>query len=197
MGISVESAHHATSEVLTEYDSKLFKVLQNERDRIAEAEDVHPNEVFHDKALQAMATYFPTSEESLRVMPSVGPSKAEKYGEVFLPIIRDYCKEHGTNPVARSTEALNTNLSTSTELNAHAPELFERLREKRKTVADKEEVRAFRIFSDKTLKEMVIHLPRTREALRQIHNIGPTKTEKYADEFLPIIQTYCEEHGID
>jgi ATP-dependent DNA helicase RecQ len=130
-------------------------------------------------------------------MPSVGPAKTEKYGDVFLPIIRDYCKEHGTNPVARATEALNTNPPTSAEPNAHALELFELLRDKRKTVADKEEVRAFRIFSDKTLKEIATHFPRTREAFRQIHGIGPAKTEKYADDFLPIICAYCEEHGID
>ena len=196
-GFSVESVHHLTSEVLTEYDPELFKLLQTERDRIADAEGVHPNAVFHDKALQAMATYFPTSEESFRAMPSVGPAKTEKYGDVFLPIIRNYCKEHGTKPVARSTEALNTDPPTSAEPNAHAQELFERLRDKRKTVADKEEVRAFRIFSDKTLKEVATHFPQTREAFRQIHGIGPAKIEKYADEFLPIIRAYCEEHGID
>ncbi|MDE0401186.1 MAG: DNA helicase RecQ [Candidatus Poribacteria bacterium] len=196
-GFSVESVHHLTSEVLTEYDPELFKLLRTQRDRIADVEGVHLNAVFHDKALQAMATYFPTSEESFKVMPSVGPAKTEKYGEIFLPIIRAYCKEHETKPVARSTEALNTDPPTSAEPNAHALELFERLRDKRKTVADKEEVRAFRVFSDKILKEMVAYFPRTREAFRQIRGIGPTKTEKYADDFLPIIRAYCEEHGIE
>ena len=193
LGVSVESVHHLTPEVLTEYDLELFKLLQAERDRIADAEGVHPNAVFHDKALQAMATYFPTSEESLRVMPSVGPTKAEKYGDVFLPIIQ----EHGTKPVARSTEALNTDPPTSAEPNVHALELFELLRDKRKTVADKEEVRAFRIFSDKTLKEIATHFPQTQEAFRQIHGIGPAKTEKYADDFLAIIRAYCEKQGIE
>ena len=106
-------------------------------------------------------------------------------------------KEYGTNPVARSTEALNTDPPTSAEPNAQALELFELLRDKRKMMADKEEVRAFRIFSDKILKEMVTHLPRTRETFRQIQGIGPAKMEKYADDFLPIIHAYCEEHGID
>ena len=197
LGFSVEAVDIGTSEVSSEYASELFELLQTERDRIAEAEGVHPNAVFHDKALQAMATYFPTSEESFRVMPSVGPAKTEKYGDVFLPIIQDYCKEHGTDPVARATEASNTDPPISAEPNAHALELFDLLRDKRKTVADKEEVKAFRIFSDKTLKEMVTHFPRTREAFRQIHGIGPAKTEKYADDFLPIICAYCEEHGID
>jgi ATP-dependent DNA helicase RecQ len=196
-GVSVEFVHSVTSEVLTEYDSVLFKLLQAERDRVADAEGVDPNAVFHDKALKAMAIYFPTSEESFRMMPSVGPAKAEKYGDVFLPIIRDYCEEHGTKPVARSTEALNTDSPTSAEPNTHASELFERLRDKRKTVADTEGVRAFRVFSNKILKEMVTHFPRTREAFGQIRGIGPAKTEKYADDFLPIIRMYCEEHGIE
>ena len=196
-GVSVEAAHHVTSEVSTEYDPELFKLLQTERDRIADAEGVHPNAVFHDKALQAMATYFPTSEESLRVMPSVGPAKAQKYGDVFLPIIRDYCKKHGTNLVENRTEGLNTYGPTSEEPDAHAPELFERLRTKRKTVADENGVQAFVVFHDKTLREMATSFPRTREAFVQIRGISLTKMEKYADDFLPIIRSYCEEHGID
>ena len=106
--------------MLTEYDPVLFKLLQTERDKIADAEGVDPNAVFHDTALKAMATYFPTSEASFRVMPSVGPAKAEKYGDIFLPIIRDHCEKHGTDPVENRTEELNTQTPTSEELDAHA-----------------------------------------------------------------------------
>ena len=122
-----------------------------------------------------------------------GPTKAEKYGEIFLPIIQDHYKKHETDRVENRTEGLNT----SEELDAHAPELFERLRTKRKTIAEVEEVPAFVVFSDKTLKEMATSFPRTREAFLQIHGIGPAKVEKYADDFLPIIRDYCKENGID
>ena len=44
---------------------------------------------------------------------------------------------------------------------------------------------------------MATYLPRTRTAFRQIHDIGPAKTEKYADDFLAIIRAYCEEQGIE
>ncbi|MCY3549295.1 MAG: DNA helicase RecQ [Candidatus Poribacteria bacterium] len=196
-GFSVESVDILTSEVSFEYASELFELLRAERDKIAEVEGVHPNAVFHDKALQAMATYFPTSEESFRVMQGVGPAKTEKYSDVFLPIIRAYCKEYGTNPVARPTEASNTDPPTSAEPNAQTLELFELLRDKRKTVADKEGVPAFVVFHDKTLREMATTFPRTREAFTQIHGVSVTKMEKYADDFLPIICAYCEEHGID
>ena len=97
LGFSVESVDILTSEVSSEYASELFELLRAERDKIAEVGGVHPNAIFHDKALQAMATYFPTSEESFRVMPGVGPAKTEKYADDFLPIIRAYCEEHGSN----------------------------------------------------------------------------------------------------
>ena len=44
---------------------------------------------------------------------------------------------------------------------------------------------------------MATSFPRTREAFAQIHGVGPARVEKYADDFLPIIRAYCEEHGID
>lgn len=94
-GFSVVSVNRGTSEVSAEYSSDLFELLRTERDKIAEAAGVLSYEVFHDKALQAMATYFPTSEEAFRLMPGVGPAKSEKYADTFLPIIRDYCEEYG------------------------------------------------------------------------------------------------------
>ena len=189
-GLPVESVGNAPVEAPPEYSSVLFELLRTERDRIAETEGVLPYEVFHDKALQAMATYFPTSEESFRQMPGVGPTKSEKYADVFLPIICEYFQKHGTESVKNTNEAPNT----SEEPNEHALELFERLRVKRKMIADAEGVPAFVVFSDKTLREIATHFPKTEEEFMQIHGIGPKKIEKYVDAFLPIIRDYCEEH---
>ena len=183
-GLPVESVSSTPSEVLSEYSAELFELLQTERDRIADAEDILPYEVFHDNALKAMATYFPTSEKSFKQMPGVGPAKTEKYADVFLPIIQEYFKKHGIDSANGATE----------EPNEYAPELFERLREKRKTIADVEDVPAFVVFNDKTLREIAIHFPKTEEEFMQIHGVGAAKVEKYAETFLPIIRDYCAEH---
>ena len=196
-GFPIESIDRVTSEPAPEYAPELFELLRIERDKIVEADGVLPYEVFHDKALQAMATYFPTSEESFRLMPGVGPAKSEKYADVFLPIIREYFNRPGTDPVESSIEALNTDEPKSEEPNEHSPELFERLRDKRKTIADKEGVRAFAIFWNKTLEDMATSFPKTKEEFTQIYRVSPEKAEKYANDFLPIIRAYCEEHGID
>ena len=195
-GLPVESAGNAPVEVSPEYSSELFKLLRTERDRIAEMEGVLPYEVFHDNTLKAMATYFPTSEESFRLTSGVGPTRSEKYANVFLPIICEYFKKHGIDSIGSATEAPNPSETTSEEQNEYAPELFERLREKRKMIADEEEVPAFVVFSDRTLREIAIHFPKTEEEFMQIHGVGPAKVEKYADVFLPIIRDYCKEHGI-
>ena len=101
-------------------------------------------------------------------------------------------------PVASDgIEALNTSETASEEPNAYAPELFEQLRNKRKMIADAEDVPAFVVFSNKTLEAMATFFPQTKDEFMQIHGIGPVKTEKYADDFLPIIRDYCKEHGID
>ena len=94
------------------------------------------------------------------------------------------------------TEAPNTPETASEELNEYDLGLFERLRDKRKKVADEEDLPAFVVFSDKTLQEMAIHFPKTEDAFMQIHGIAEVKCKKYADDFLPIIRVYCEEHGI-
>lgn len=72
-----------------------FELLSAERNRIAMAERVRHFVVFHDKALQAMATYSPANKETFKLMYGVGPEKTRKYTDDFLPIIRDYCEEHG------------------------------------------------------------------------------------------------------
>ena len=195
-GLPVDLVDRTTSEVSPEYAPGLFELLRTERDRIAKTEGVLPYEVFHDTALQAMATYCPTSEESFRLTSGVGPMRSEKYANIFLPIIREYFKEHGIDSAKSATEGPNTHEPASEEPNEYAPELFERLQAKRKTIAHEEGVPTFFVFSDRTLREIATHFPKTEEEFMQIHGIGPKKIEKYAKAFLPIIRRYCEEHGI-
>lgn len=95
LGYSVDSLDNEMSEFPLDFSTELFELLRTERNRIATAEDVRHFVVFHDKALQAMATYLPTTEDTFKLMYGVGPKKTEKYADDFLPIIRAYCEKHG------------------------------------------------------------------------------------------------------
>ena len=71
----------------------------------------------------------------------------------------------------------------------------EQLQTERTELAKEENMPAYVIFHDKTLQKIATRFPQTVESLRQIHGVGSRKAEKYADAFLPIICSYCQEQG--
>lgn len=62
--------------------------------------------------------------------------------------------------------------------------IFEKLRELRLAIAGEEHVPPFVVFSDATLEDMVIRLPRTEEEMAEVHGIGAFKLKKYGKRFL-------------
>jgi ATP-dependent DNA helicase RecQ len=99
-------------------------------------------------------------------------------------------------------EPVKGTLPDRTPLNApavmapHDTALFHLLREKRKELAQAQAVPPYVIFSDKTLVEMAIYFPQSVAAFGQIYGVGAAKLEKYAAEFLPLMQAYCGKKGI-
>ena len=75
-------------------------------------------------------------------------------------------------------------------------ELFARLRDRRTALAAAANVPPYVIFSDRSLVEMAIFYPQSLASFGGVYGVGGAKLEKYADEFLPIIQAYCAEKGI-
>ena len=68
------------------------------------------------------------------------------------------------------------------------PELFGALRKLRKEIADRENVPAYVVFSDATLREMVARRPQTRAALLSVSGVGKVKFERYGEDFLRVIK---------
>ena len=66
-------------------------------------------------------------------------------------------------------------------------ELWEALRAERKRLADEQDVPAFMIFSDATLREMVTHRPLSKDDFLALSGVGEKKLASYADAFLDVI----------
>jgi len=62
--------------------------------------------------------------------------------------------------------------------------LFERLRARRKQIADGQGIPPYMVFSDATLAEMAAVVPQTANELLQINGVGLTKLERFGAEFL-------------
>lgn len=74
--------------------------------------------------------------------------------------------------------------------------LFETLRKLRYEIATEEEVPAYVIFSDATLRQMEINRPMSEEELIIIDGVGKAKLEKYGDAFIKAIITFQKDKKI-
>lgn len=71
-------------------------------------------------------------------------------------------------------------------------ELFELLRELRNTIANRDSIVHYQIFTQKTLYAICEILPRTISELKEIHGMGKTRVAKYGFEIIEVITSYCE-----
>ena len=78
----------------------LFDALRARRRELAADQGVPPYVIFHDASLVAMAERRPRSTEEFAAIPGVGATKLERYGEMFLEVIR----EHGGDAEAHAAD---------------------------------------------------------------------------------------------
>src|SRR5699024_3042524 len=69
-------------------------------------------------------------------------------------------------------------------------DLYEALREVRWELAQAEQVPAYIIFSNKSLEDMASRLPKNDEEFLMVEGVGSVKADKYAGQFLPVIQEF-------
>jgi RecQ family ATP-dependent DNA helicase len=70
------------------------------------------------------------------------------------------------------------------------PALFERLRSRRKQLADERGVPAYVIFGDRTLHELAAAKPRTKAAMAGVFGIGAKRLEDFGEAFAEVIRAY-------
>jgi len=68
-------------------------------------------------------------------------------------------------------------------------ELYDQLRELRKTIASEKGIPPYMVFSDKTLKELSESQPQNKEEMLEVHGIGEIKFERYGEAFLTMLHT--------
>ena len=76
------------------------------------------------------------------------------------------------------------------------PQLAKDLRELRDKFVAEEDVPIYYVLGSTTLDDMVKYLPQTLDELKKISGFGEVKIRKYGQQFLEIIQAYCQENGL-
>jgi ATP-dependent DNA helicase RecQ len=73
---------------LPEPAAALFDLLRAERSKLAKHQGVPPYVIFHDSTLRAMAVERPGSLGEMEELPGMGASKLDRYGKMFLKVIK-------------------------------------------------------------------------------------------------------------
>lgn len=76
-------------------------------------------------------------------------------------------------------------------------QLFEMLKNLRKTVAKNMNVPPFVVFQDPSLEEMTTNYPITMDELKNITGVGAGKAAKYGKPFIELIKKYVEDNEIE
>ncbi|MBS1208990.1 MAG: ATP-dependent helicase RecQ [Proteobacteria bacterium] len=73
--------------------------------------------------------------------------------------------------------------------------LWAALRQCRRDLAEEQNVPAYMIFGDATLKQMLDHRPTSLEAMHELSGVGDRKLDAYGVQFLEVIQKHQRRHG--
>ena len=74
------------------------------------------------------------------------------------------------------------------------PKLMDRLKKLRQKIASVQGVPAYVIFTDATLADMCEKRPCSAAEFLNVSGVGSAKLERYGDEFMGAIKSYCEEN---
>lgn len=75
-------------------DPELYSILKDLRKKIAKKHNLPPYVIFQDPSLEAMATTYPISIEELGNITGVGQSKARRYGDEFVSVIKRHVEDN-------------------------------------------------------------------------------------------------------
>ena len=83
------------------------------------------------------------------------------------------------------------------QLDLSNAELFDILRRWRNMVCADTGQPIYMVANQATLQEICIYLPLTKKDLMQISGFGKAKAEKYGDEILGVVESFCDRHNLE
>jgi len=101
--------------------------------------------------------------------------------KIFMPVFAERLKP--SQPVRKKTEAPRVAVNTA---------LLAALKEMRLSIARKENVPAFVIFSDATLADMCARMPSNETEFLNVSGVGQVKLGKYGEKFLGVLNSFSK-----
>lgn len=193
-----------------DYEENLFNKLKGLRMELARKENVPAYVIFSDATLLELATYLPLSLDEMRRISGFGDVKIERYGDIFLGSIAEYCSKHKLeskisekvflrrSPRREQKERINETKSESLRMFQEGKAIAEIARLRNLVVSTIENHLAFFIATGEVkVMDLVAEekIPRIREAIGKCGDIGlkPLKDELGDDYSYGEIRAVIEE----
>lgn len=90
-----DQTHKIRVDIDETFDRELFDILRTLRKKLADEQGVPPYVIFHDTTLKEMSIYYPDNPSAIADISGVGEMKLERYGDIFLNAITEYCSARG------------------------------------------------------------------------------------------------------
>uniref|UniRef100_N2A5H8 DNA helicase RecQ n=1 Tax=Eubacterium plexicaudatum ASF492 TaxID=1235802 RepID=N2A5H8_9FIRM len=128
-----------------------------------------------------------TSNDKYAILKVSGDADAVLKGERQVILKRVKADAKKTSDVRSSGSG---KMRKSDILNSRGLELFERLRALRIEIAREESVPPYIVFSDKTLVDMCVKAPLTKQEMMQVTGVGENKYERFGERFLAAVAEF-------
>lgn len=115
--------------------------------------------------------------------------KAKAMLEEEIPVVMKMAKEQKKLGKAKKDKKEASHKTDKSELKGSDYQLFYRLRALRMEIAKQENVPPYIVFSDKSLIQMALVKPKTKQEMLGISGVGEFKYEKYGEKFLEVIRS--------
>ncbi len=118
---------------------------------------------------------------------NIGEFKVYKLTKFGIEVLKGVHKI-SINEDRLSLKKQKAKVKAKIDTSSYNVEIFEKLRELRLKIAQENAIPPYIVFSDKTLKEMSIKVPKNKEEMLKINGVGEVKFERYGKVFLEILQ---------
>ena len=152
----------------------------------------------HDSRRLEQMTFYSTTQDCLRgfLLHYFGEAAPKKCGncscclaaEQEAQLQVEYSRRRAADNARRLTEKPRRTKAVAGELSEFDEKLLNALYAQRKRLAGKQNIPAFMVFSDATLREMVEKKPLSTDELLNISGVGEKKAARYGNAFLRIIE---------
>ena len=104
----------------------------------------------------------------------------------------DNCRNNQNRKELQDQQSTNNDIKS--QLTPKGLELFENLRQLRLSIAKRNAIPPYIIFSDRTLADMCMKLPQTEEEMLNVTGVGKVKFAKYGINFIEVITEFSSKN---